>query len=32
MGGEEFETEYRKVWRRFAPKGKGKELVARELR
>lgn len=32
MGGEEFEIEYRKVWRNFALKEKGKELVARELR
>lgn len=31
MGGEEFETEYRKVWRTFAPKGTDKELVVREL-
>lgn len=30
MGGEEFEAEYRKSWRTFAPKGKSKLLVARE--
>lgn len=30
MGREEFETEYKKLWRHFAPKEKSKKLVAKE--
>lgn len=29
MGGEEFETEYRKVWRSCAAKEKSREMVMR---